>query len=195
MVGVRFFLDTNALMYLDGLKGSDLQIFKVQMEKNKSKLSTTHIQIDEWKLREEEQDYRRKIEKVLTSLKNKGIVIELETPNLFVVGITRIGFGRIGNEELGKVYDELRKEVEKCEKTKGRSKTPLNIACDATIAVSSLGHDFFITTDECLFTSWVSVICRYTMLGRQFKIPKIIYARRSPELLAKQILGLLIGHP
>lgn len=191
MTCVKFFLDTNALICLDGLKGSVLQDFKNRIDESNSELSTTHVQVDEWKLRREQRDYRRKVEEALASLKNKGIVIKVELTKGFVIGVSRIGFGRISGEETGKVYDELRKEIDECEKAEGRTKTLLNIARDATIAISSLDHDFFITCDRCLSDSWCKVIGKYKMLRQRFKIPRVIYAIRNPSAVTKRILGLL----
>jgi len=203
MANVKFFLDTNALLYLSGLKGSDLQDFKTKIEASNSELSTTHVQVDEStkhikfdkkidkEYEKKVRSYQRKIDKALGSLKNKEISVRLEDTKIAVFGVSRFGFARFGNEEIGKLYDELRKEIDECQKAKGKPKPLLNIASDATIAVSSLGHDFFITTDKCLFESWLKVIDKYRMLGQQFKVPKIIYARRSPKEVAKQMLGLL----
>jgi hypothetical protein len=203
MASVKFFLDTNALLFLSGLRGSDLQDFKNQMEASSSELSTTHVQVDEItkhvKFREPVEEkhekkvrtYEQKITEALKSLENKGIVVQIEPTKLTVAGVSRAGHCMTASEEIGKLYDELRKQIDECQNAKGKPKLLLNIACDATIAVSSLGHDFFITTDKCLFESWLKVIGRYKMLGQQFKVPKIIYARRSPKEVAKHMLDLL----
>lgn len=194
MTHAKFFLDTNVLVYLSGLKDWDLQDFKTRIETSNSELSATHIQVDEIvdeKYEKKLRNYQQKIEKALESLKSKGIKVRLEATKIPVAGILRTGHFMTASQEVGKLYDELRKEIDGCERAKETIKPVLNIACDAVIAVSSLGHDFLITTDECLFVSWVNVIGKYQMLGQQFRVPKIIYAHRSPKLVAKQVLGLL----
>jgi hypothetical protein len=190
MTDLKFFLDTGALIALSGLKGSDSQILKNRIKASDSGLSITHIQVDE-KLRIELQDYQLKIDKALSSLKNKGIVVSLEPTKIIVLGISRFGLASFGNEEAGRVYDELRDDIKKCERKKRKPKTPLNIACDAVIAVSSLGSDFFITCDRCLFDCWHKVISNHRILGQRFKIPRVIYSEPYPKEVAKQMLRLL----
>jgi len=187
-----FFLDTNALNYLAGLKGSDLQIFRKQIETSNSELSITHVQVDEAH-KKELQTYQQKIKKALASLSNKGINVNLEGTKIVVFNVSRFDFARFGDEEIGKLYNELRKEIDGCEKAKGKTKPLLNIACDAVIAVSSLGHDFFITTDRCLYDSWRKIIGKHTTLEQQFKIPKIVYTRRSPKDVAGRILANIMA--
>ena len=204
MAKIRFFLDTGALIALSGLEGSDLQDFKNRMEAGNSEISVTHVQVDEStkhmkfhekvkeKYEKKVKDYQQKINKALGSLKNKGITVHLEDTKAFVIGVSRIGYTVLGGEEIGKLYGELRKEIDECERTKkGTSKPLLNIASDATIAVSSLNHDFFITCDRCLFDSWGNVISKNRMLEQQFKVPKVIYAKRSPKEVARKMLELL----
>ncbi len=205
MLAYSYFLDTNALVYLAGLKDSELQIFKNRIEAGNSELSTTHIQIDEITkhikfhepvkgLHEKKvQSYQQKIDEALKTLKNKGIVVHIEPTKAFVLGVSRLGHGALGSEDIGKIYDELRKVIEECERAKGKIKTLLNIACDAVIAVSSIDHDFFITTDRCLSDSWYKIIDKHKTLNKQFKIPKIVYARRSPKDVANRILVSIVA--
>ena len=187
MVGSDFFLDTNALIYLSGLKDSDRQIFKNKLEASNSELIVTHIQIDE-KYRKELPEYTQKIKKALESLRRKGIRIRTEATKGFVIGVSRIGHARLTSEDAGRLYNELRNEIDQCQKDKNQLKSTSNIACDATIAISSLDHDFFVTTDKCLCIGWRKVISKHRTLLAQHKIPEIIYARRSPKEVARQIL-------
>lgn len=203
MPDLKFFLDTGALIALSGLKGSDLQALRSQIEASDSELSTTHVQVDEItkhiKFHEpvvkgydkEVQSYQQKIKEALKTLERKGINVRLEATKITVVGVSRVGYTKLGYEEMHKFDDELRKEIDECEKAKGKTKTLLNIARDTTIAVSSLGHDFFITCDRCLFKSWRKVIGKHIMLRQKFKIPKIVYVQRSPKNIAKEMLALL----
>ena len=137
------------------------------------------------------QDYQQKIEKALKSLRSNGIVIHVEATKEIVLDISRFNLAKFGDEELGKLDDELRKEIDACERAKGTIKHSLNIARDALIAVSSLGHDFFITCDKCLSQSWNKVIGKHTMLNQRFTIPRAVYIRPTPKDVAKQILKLL----
>ena len=52
-----------------------------------------------------------------------------------------------------------------------------------------LDHDIFITTDKCLFKSWRRIIHKHKQIIKQrFKIPKIVYAPRNPNEVAKKML-------
>lgn len=152
---------------------------------------THHIKFHESaikKYEKEVQTYQQKIDMTLKSLRDKGINVCLEDTKMAVAGASRVGYAVFSSEEIGKLYDELRKEIDICEKAKGKTKHLLNIVCDAVIAVSSLDHDFFVTTDRCLSESWNKIIGKHETLGQQFKIPEIIYAERSPEDVANRIL-------
>jgi len=186
----NFFLDTGALIALSGLKDPDAQFLKRRLQESDSQLSVTHIQVDE-KQTKELQNYQRKIQKALESLKNKGISIRIEETKIVVAGVSRVDFARLGDEEIGRLYDELRREIHDCEKAKGKPKPLLNIACDAAIAVSSLNHDFFVTTDKCLVDSWHKTIRKNRTLRQQSKVPKIIYSHPNSNEVAKNISELL----
>ena len=200
MAYVKFFLDTNVLLALSGLNGSDLQVFKDRIEASDSELNTTHIQVDEItkhikfhepvkkKHEKKVQSYQQKIDEALKTLRSKGINVRIEATKIPVQGIARAGHVKTASKEVRKFYNELRKEIDGCEKAKGKIKPLLNVACDATIAVSSLNHDFFVTSDKCLSESWLKVIGKYEILRQQFKIPKIIYTKRYPKEVAKRIL-------
>jgi len=145
--------------------------------------------MDEWKLQKEERNYQRKIEEALASLKNREIVIhDIEPTKGFIVGVSRIGYSVLGGEEVGRLYDELREEIEDCEGAKGRIRSVLNIARDAVIAVSSLDHDFLITCDKCLYYSWNKIIDKYRKHMQKFKFPKVVYTRRNSKDVAERIL-------
>ena len=178
-------------MRLDGLKDDpELEDFKNRLEISRAKLSVTHIQVDEKHL-DELKNFQDKLRKVLGSLRKKGIHIQLEPTKEMVAGLVRVGLVKLGYDEMHKFDDELRKEIDKCEKARGKTKELLNIARDTNIAVSALGHDYFITTDYCLFVSWVNALKKHRVHLERFKIPKIIYAHRSTEAVARQILALV----
>ena len=194
MANVKFFLDTGALIALSGLKGSDLQIFKTRIEAYNPEIGVTHVQVDETineKYERKLRNYQQVIDKALESLTKKGIAVHVEPTKIGAWSISRWDYFKWGGEETGKLYEELRNEIDRCEEAKGKTKTLLNIACDAVIAVSSLDHDFFVTCDECLFDSWRNVIDKNRMFRQQFKIPKVIYARPYPKEVAKAILRIL----
>ena len=118
----------------------------------------------------------------------RALVHNIEQTKGFIIGVSRIGYGVLGDEESGKLYDELRKEVEDCERPKGKIKSLLNIARDAAIAFSSLDHDFFITCDRCLYQSWNQIIDKYEKHMQKFKFPKVIYTRWNSKDVAKRVL-------
>jgi len=186
----KFFLDTGAIIALSGLKAPNLQAFKSRTKSSNSKLSTTHVQVDE-KHPKELKNYYQKINRALKSLRQKGIVVHVEATREVVFDVSRFNLAKFGDKELGKLDDELRKEIDACERAKGTIKPPLNIARDALIAVSSLDHDFFVTCDKCLSQSWNKVIGKHIMLNQRFTIPRAVYIRPIPEDVAKQILSLL----
>ncbi|MDH5690570.1 MAG: hypothetical protein OEY81_03960, partial [Candidatus Bathyarchaeota archaeon] len=117
MADPKFFLDTGALIALAGLEGSNLQLFKKHIEESNSKLSITHIQVNE-KHRRELQDYQRRIDKALESLTNKGIVVQIEPTKIALFDVSRFDLAKFSDEETGKLCDKLRKEIDQCEKVK-----------------------------------------------------------------------------
>jgi len=170
-------------------------------------LSATHVQIDEIahhvKFHEpvvrkneiEVQTYQQKIDKALERLREKGINPKLEYPKIPVQGLARQGYEVESSEDIAHLYDDLRKEIDECEHVRStprrKPKSVLNIAADAVIAVSSLGHDFFITCDKCLFECSYKVMKKHGMFKERFKIPETILVRRSPNEVAKAILEQL----
>ncbi len=166
-----------------------------------AELVVTHVAVDEathdLKFREEigehdkeVQEYREKIENALNALRSKGIQVKVETTNIFVVGISRVGFSSLASQDIGKVYDKLWKEIDACEKGKGRSKDPLNIKRDAVIGVSPLEYSFLITTDHCLCDSFNKIMRKYKDVVEKVVTPKAKHAKRSPEAVADCILEL-----
>jgi len=62
-----------------------------------------------------------------------------------------------------------------------KGKRYFDIAQDAVIALTSLDHDYFITSDKCLNKSWKTVIEKNAenkkLLEKSYKIPRIIHRR------------------
>lgn len=187
---LTFFLDTNALMCIAGLQDSELQAFKTRLEETSSELSVTHVQVDEMYEREL-RPYQMKIEKALSSLADKGIIVQVEPSKIPVQGIARQGYTKAGGEEVRKLYNELRIKIDACQRTKGQPKTLLNVASDATIAISSLEHDFFISCDRCLCDSWNEITTRQKKALKPFNVPLAYLVKRSPKKVAKCILQIL----
>jgi len=196
----KIFLDTNALMCLGGIQNPDLRNLQTLMKAKSLELGITHIQVDEStkhikfheKIKEKHEkkveDYQQKVNKALESLKDKGIIVRLEDTKITVTGVSRSGYTVVGGEEIGKLYDELRKEIDVCEKARERIKPVLNIACDAAIAVSSLRDDFFITCDRCLFDSWSKIMREHK---GQFRFPKVVFCKPSTRYVVTCVLDLL----
>jgi len=199
----EIFLDTNALIHLCSVEEHQLHALRTRIKKSGSIMSVSHVQIDESsvlvkfhekgteKNHKEVESYEQKIAEALKSLTMKGIEVLVEPTKICVQGIERQGYAVEAGKELGELYDELRNEISACEKSRGRPKNPLNIACDATIAVSSFGHDFFVTTDRCLYNSWHKVIGIHKISLQQFKLPIAICCGSSPEEVVDCILELL----
>ena len=168
------------------------------MEACSAKLSVTTIPVDE-KHPKELQTFQQKTANVLGSLEEKGIAIQLEAPKVPVAGLLRAGYVVAACIEKGRLYDELREEIERCMKSEGKQKgltktekeRTLNIALDADNAVSSIDHDYFITCDWCLSESWRKIIEKHKKLMPQISFPEIIHSKRSPEEVAGQILAHL----
>jgi hypothetical protein len=184
---IKFYLDTNALLLLSGLKNCLPELSRYVVE-NHVELCTGQVQIDESVT---EGGFNEKIEKATRKLKAHDIVVNLEPTIEAVVGVSRVGFCKIGSDKLGKIDDELGSEIECCEGNNRKSKS--NLACDALIALSSLNHDYFITSDECLFKSWKKVIEtnqeNKAYLQKTYSIPKIIH-RKNPRGILEAIMPI-----
>jgi predicted nucleic acid-binding protein len=199
----EIFFDTNALIHLAKIEERELHALKMRIAKSGSIVSVSHVQIDESsvlvkfqekateKNQKEVESYEQKIAEALKSLTMKGIEVLVEPTKICVQGIARQGYAVEAGKELGELYNELRNEISACEKSRGRPKNLLNIACDATIAVSSFGHDFFVTTDRCLHNSWHKVIEIHKISLQQFKLPTAIYCGSSTKEVVDCILELL----
>jgi len=118
MADVKFFLDTNALIRLAGLKSLNLQDFKTRIEACNSRLSATHIQVDEMHTKGL-QNYQQKVKKALESLTNKGIGVQVEISRIGVWGVSRWGLFRWRDKQTGELYEKLCKEIDECMKSKG----------------------------------------------------------------------------
>jgi len=178
-MAVKILLDTVALIALSGLEDENL---KDQIRKLDIELWITHIQVDE--KYHKEVIFDRKIEKALDTLK-KWINVRIKPTEITVCGISRLGYSKLSDNEINELYDELKKEITECEKVKGRAKDPLNVACDAITAISSISCDFFITCDKCLSESWTGII-------RKHKVTKLFpptkYVEPNPIKVAKLIV-------
>lgn len=198
VMATKFFLDTNSLNALTGLDKAGFSLLRTRLEESNAELCVTHIQVDE-RYTKEPSDYQQKIDKALEVLERNGIEIRktmrtLTTKGL-VIGISRVGFSMIFD---AKIDDELRREIKKCDDEREKHKNmdkearKLNIARDSLIAISSLDHDYFITSDKCLFQSWLKLVEGNAenrgILEKSHKIPKIIYVEPFPQAVLKEIL-------
>lgn len=198
----KFFLDTSALIRLSCLEGRKLEEFRTRFNSINAELIVTHVAVDEatfgLKFKEEVseggkevQEYKEKIDNALQALRSKGIRVKVETTNISIWGISRFGFSSFATQDIGKVYDELWKEIDACEKAKGKSKDPLNVKRDAVIGVSPLEYSFLITTDQCLCDSFNEITKKHKDLIERVMTPKAKEAKRSPEGIADCILEVL----
>ena len=189
MTPKKFFLDTNSLIALAGLQGEELRLFVTHLRKTKAELCISHVQIDET-YSKEFPTYHEKITMALRRISEKGIEISPLRPTTeLVIGISRIGYAKLSDEEFSKIDDSLRSELRKC---MGKRAEDMNLARDALIALSSLDCDYFITSDRYLHKSWLKVIVRNDenrkILSQTHKIPEIVYARPTLQKLSQEIM-------
>ena len=177
----KFYLDTNALILLSGLN-EDLSELSKHISENHVELSIGHVQIDE---EVSGDNFNQNFEKALRKLRTYEITVNLEPTVIAIFDVSRFDLCKFGSKDLGKIYDELRTEIECCERKKPKPK--LNIARDAIIALSSLNHDYFITADECLLKSWRKVVENNqenkVVLQKTYSIPKLIHCKKPKGIL------------
>jgi hypothetical protein len=99
-------------------------------------------------------------------------------------------FFAFSTSDIERIYDELDKGINACEKAKQNPKDPMNVKRDAMIAVSSLEHSFLITTDKCLCDSFNKVIEEKKELVEKVTTPKARLATQSSEAVADCILEI-----
>jgi hypothetical protein len=188
MTMFKIFLDTNALIFLSGLKGQKLEEFRKGFNTKNAELVITTVQVDEKRKRKKDEKYQEAIDKAIATLKDNGIQVKVETTNIGVLGISRLGYFSFATPDISNIYDELDKKVAECEKTKGKSKDPLNIKRDAVIGVSPLEYSFLITTDKCLNKSFNQVMEEQKKVVEKVVRPKARLAKASSEAVADCIL-------
>jgi hypothetical protein len=191
MTMFKFYLDTGALNRLSGLNGKQLEEFKKRFNSIDAELIVTHVQVDERYSPKDGQKYQEIVDKAIETLRSKGIQIKVENTKIMIIGISRIGYTSLSSPDIGKVYEELDKEINACEKAKQNPKDPLNVKRDAMIAVSSLEYSFLITTDKCLCDSFNKVIEEKKELVEKMITPKAKRATQSSEAVADCILESL----
>ncbi len=184
----KIFLDTNALIFLSGLKGEELEEFRKGFNRKNAELIITSVQVDEKRKRKKDEKYQETINKAIATLEDNGIQVKVETTNVGVVGISRFGYSSLATPDILNIYHELDKKVAECEKEKGKSKDPLNIKRDAVISVSPLEYSFLITTDKCLNESFNRIMKEQKKVVEKVVIPKARLAKASSEAVADCIL-------
>ena len=184
----KFYLDTDALNRLSSLNGKKLEEFKKRFNSIDAELVFTHVQVDERYSTKDEQKYQEIVEKAKETLRSKGIQIKFENTKIGIFGISRWGFFTFSTSDIERIYDELDKGINACEKAKQNPKDPMNVKRDAMIAVSSLEHSFLITTDKCLCDSFNKVIEEKKELVEKVITPKARLASQSSEAVADCIL-------
>ena len=180
-----FYLDTGAFFLVAGLDDSGLFLLNQAISKNEIELCLTHVQIDEHGDRE--KSYEENFVKAMNKLTAKKVKFLVESTKEDYWDISRWGLAEWGNDLLYRIDDELRLEIEKC------NKKNKNASYDALIAISSLNHDYFITTDICLTYAWKAVILNNQKnkeaLEKNYAIPQII-KRKTPKSVLNTLLEL-----
>ena len=196
----RIFLDTCSIIALSGLKDkADFDLLRKRLEECQSGLYASHIQGDEMHPKEL-SDFRLIYKKAFERFEKHGIKIHWEEPTRgMIIGVSRIGFCRIFEDDLAEIGDELERELRKCMEEKGRFNNKdidekaivLNIARDCLIAITSLDYDYFITSDKCLYESWIKILQKHKPKRILEKTSGVIYVQRSPKMTLKEILKIL----
>jgi hypothetical protein len=196
----RIFLDTCSIIALCGLKDkADFDLLRKRLEEFQSGLYASHIQGDEMHPKEL-SDFRLIYKKAFERFEKHGIRIHWEEPTRgMIIGVSRIGFCRIFEDDLAEIGDELERELRKCMEEKGRFNNKdidekaivLNIARDCLIAITSLDYDYFITSDKCLYESWIKILQKHKPKRILEKTSGVIYVQRSPKMILKEILKIL----
>lgn len=188
MTMFKFYLDTDALNRLSGLKGKKLEEFRKHFNSKDAELIVTHVQVDERYSPKDRQKYREIIDKAVETLRGKGIQIKVENTKIGIVGISRWGYFTFATSDIGKIYNKLDEEINVCENAKQNPKDSLNVKRDAMIAISPLQYSFLITTDKCLCDSFNKVIKDKKKLIEKVITPKARLTPQSSESVADCIL-------
>jgi len=199
MATAKTFLDTCSIIALSGLKEKEeFDLLRNKLEECKSGLYASHIQGDEIHPKEL-SDFREIYRKAFEKFEKHGIKIHWEEPTRgMILGISRLGFCRLFENDLAEISEELKREIRKCMEEKGKFNKSidekaivLNIARDCLIAITSLDYDYFITSDKCLYESWTKILQKYRTEKVLEKTSRVIYVQRSPKMILKEILKIL----
>lgn len=167
-------IDTDALNSLTGISDEDIKRINELLSLSGSKILVTHIQVDE--RYDHLKEYNEKIVQIQRELNERGLNIDITPSLVSVIGQSRIGLAKIGSDVLHQIYEELKVEIQTCEKEKKEEK---NVTRDSIIGVSAFNKDVFITGDKCLKRSLDKLIDKFSDLLIEYNIPVII--RRTPR--------------
>ena len=194
-----FFLDTCSIIALSGLDNTSFAHLRNLLKESNSQLCASHIQVDE-KYNKNNPDFEQMCKKAFEVFEKQGVKISL--------GVTEGGFWNVfrwdectWRDDLTGIYDELRDELEKCMKEKGKhssepldEKAMVNSIRDCVIAVTSTDYDYFITSDNCLYKSWEKVLQKSENRKVLGKIPETKYVEPNPEKILKLLSDILGIH-
>jgi hypothetical protein len=196
----KIFLGTCSIIALSGLKETEeFDLLRNKLEECKSGLYASHIQGDEIHPKEL-SDFREIYRKAFEKFENHGIKLHWEEPTRgAIMGVSRMGFCRIFEDDLAEIGEELEREIRKCMEEKGKFNNKnidekaivLNIARDCLIAITSLDYDYFITSDKCLYESWMKILQKHKPEEKLKKTSEVTYVQLSPEMILKEILRIL----
>ena len=183
------FLDTNTLYVLSSLENELLNHLKEWIDRNDVKLYTAYIQIDDM-YSEEPSGYRTATESALKQLKTKGIMVKSTDTKGIIFDISRLDLAEFSNDILDQVYDKLRNKLADETKRKGKNVNQLNMSRDASVALTSLDFDYFITCNKTLGETTEKIFNedKDVLLREDKKIPQIYYTKAEPSEIAKAIL-------
>ena len=195
-MAAKIFLDTCSIIALSGLDKAGFELLRSKLEESNSGLYASHIQVDE--KYSEISDFKQICKKAFEKFEEHGIRIHWEEATKgAVVGVSRVGYCRISGEDLARIDDELRRELEKCMNEEGKHKNLdkkakiLNIARDCLIALTSTDYDCFITSDKCLYKSCIKVLQKNETKKMLEKTPSILYVQPEAKKMLREILKIL----
>lgn len=192
----KLFLDTCSINALSGLDERGFNLLRSLLEKNKSELYASSVQVDE-RYTKKNLRFEHILEKAFKIFNQNEIKINLVPTKGGIWGVSRWDLFTFTGEDLGRINDELREELKKCMEEKGKyqskpfdEQAKLNIARDCLIAITSSDYDYFITSDDCLYRSWGKILEKNETKRILIRVPKIVYVEPCPDKILNQIVNV-----
>lgn len=197
------FLDTCSINALSSLNDNDFDLLRNSLEKSQSGLYASHIQGDE-RYTNRPTDVIQIYKRAFEIFEKHGIKIHWEAPTVGGVwDISRWDLATWMNKETEDVYHDLQREIRNCMEQRGKfkdkkideTKIISNIARDCLIALTSIRYDYFITSDVCLYESWIKICQKNENRTILKKIPNTLYIKPDSQKILQATLKILNPGP